>query len=100
MRCVKELHTYFVNGYKFHTNTWSNWKKTINCGVYVKGLIEGGYDDFYGIIHKIYELEYNTYTSSKKVVLSYCEWFDPSTNGKILSNLKLVQDNDHLIHSF
>jgi len=81
MRCVKEWHTYFVNGYKFHTNAWSNGKKTINCGVYVKGLTEGGYDDFYGIIHKIYELEYNTSTYPKKVVLFYCEWFDPSRKG-------------------
>jgi len=38
--------------------------------VFVKGLTKGGYDDFYGIIHKIYELEYNT-----------CEWFDPSREG-------------------
>jgi len=53
MRCVKEWHTYFVNGYKFHANAWSNGKKTINCVVYVKGLIEGGYDDFSEIIHKI-----------------------------------------------
>jgi len=42
-------------------------------GVYVKGLTEGGYDDFYGIIHKIYKLEYNTCTSPKKVVIFYCE---------------------------
>jgi len=73
MRCVKEWHTYFVNGYKFHTNAWLNGKKTINCGVYVKGLTEDGYDDFYEIIHKIYELEYNTSTYPKKDVLFYCE---------------------------
>ena len=78
MRCVKEWHTYFVNGYKFHTNERSKGKKTINCGVYVKGLREGGYDDFYGIIHKIYELEYNICTSPKKVLVFYCEWFDHS----------------------
>jgi len=81
MRCVKEWHTYFVNGYKFHTNEWSKGKKTINCGVYVKGITEGGYDDFYGIIHKIFELEYNSCTSPKKVVVFYCEWFDPSRDG-------------------
>ena len=69
MKCVKEWHTYFVNGYKFHTNTWSKGKKTINSGVHVKGLTEGGEDDFYGIIHRIYELEYNTSNKPKKVVL-------------------------------
>jgi len=58
-----------VNGYKFHTNAWSKGKKTINSVVHVKGLTEGGEDDFYGIIHKIYELEYNTSNKPKKVVL-------------------------------
>jgi len=45
--------------------------------VYVKGLTEGGYNDFYGIIHKIYKLEYNTCTSPKKVVvfLLWMIWF-------------------------
>ncbi|XP_017428832.2 uncharacterized protein LOC108336898 [Vigna angularis] len=81
MRCVKEWHTYFVNGYKFHTDAWSKGKKTTNCGVFVKGLTEGGYDDFYGIIQKIYELEYNTSTTPKRVVLFYCQWFDPSRSG-------------------
>ncbi|XP_052727401.1 uncharacterized protein LOC128194922 [Vigna angularis] len=32
MRCVKEWHTYFINGYKFHTHEWSKGKKTSNCG--------------------------------------------------------------------
>jgi len=81
MKCVKEWHTYFVNGYKFHTNAWSKGKKTINSGVHVKGLTEGGEDDFYGIIHRIYELEYNTSNKPKKVVLIFCEWFDPSRKG-------------------
>jgi len=58
-----------VNGYKFHTNAWSKGEKTINSGVHVKGLIEGGEDNFYGIIHKIYELEYNISNKPKKVVL-------------------------------
>ena len=44
--CANEWHTYFVNGYKFHTHAWSKGKKTINSGVYVKGLTEGGHDDF------------------------------------------------------
>jgi hypothetical protein len=50
---------YFVNGYKFHTRAAIHGKKTINCGVCIKGLIEGGEDDFYGIIENIYELVYN-----------------------------------------
>jgi hypothetical protein len=27
---------YFVNGYKFHTQAWSNGKKTTNCGIHVR----------------------------------------------------------------
>jgi len=61
---------------------WSKGKKTINYGVYIKGLTKGSYDDFYGIIHKIYELVYNICTSSKRVVVIYCEWFNPSISGK------------------
>jgi len=68
MRCIKEWHTYFGNGYKFHTNEWSKGKKTIKCGLCVKGLTKGGDNDFCGIIHKIYELEYNSHTSPKKVL--------------------------------
>jgi len=49
---------YFVNGYKFHTNTLTHGKKTTNSDLYVKGVTDGGQDDFYGIIHHIYELEY------------------------------------------
>ena len=50
----------------------------------MKGLTKGGYDDFYGRIHKIYEIEYNTCTSPKKVVLFFI------MNGLIL--LEMVQD--------
>ena len=81
MSCVKEWHTYFVNGYKFHTQAWTEGKKTMNSGVYVKGLTEGGEDDFYGVIQHIYELEYNTTSHFKRVVLFYCAWFDPTSRG-------------------
>ncbi|XP_052722652.1 uncharacterized protein LOC128197658 [Vigna angularis] len=81
LRCVKEWHTFFANGYKFHTHAWSQGKRTINSGVHVKGLTEGGQDDFYGVIKHIYELEYNSTTTEKKIVLFYCDWFDPSRVG-------------------
>jgi len=44
---------YFVSGYKFHTKAWSDKKKTTNCGLYVKGVSDGGEDDFYNIIDHI-----------------------------------------------
>ena len=52
--------------------------------MYVKGFTKGGYNDFYGIIYKIYELEYNTCTSAKRVVFYY-EWYDPSRSGTRLN---------------
>jgi len=48
---------YFINGYKFHTKAWTDGKKTTNIGLYVKGVIEEGEDEFNGIIHHIYELK-------------------------------------------
>jgi len=67
---------YFVNGYKFHTKAWSDGKKITNCGLYVKGVTDGGEDDFYGIIDHIFEFKYVGLT--KKIPLFYCEWFDPT----------------------
>jgi len=71
-------HKYFINGYKFHTEAWTRGKKTTNSGVYVKGVTEGGEDDFYGVIQHIFELEYHGL--SHKVALFYCQWFDPKRN--------------------
>ncbi len=69
---------YFVNGYKFHTKSWSEGKKTTNCGVHVKGVTEGGQDDFFGVIKHIYELEY--LGLSKNIPHFFCDWFDPTNN--------------------
>ena len=80
-RCVKEWHTYFVNGYKFHTNEWTQGRETINSGVCTKGVTECGEDDYYGVIQHIYELEYPHLDFSPKVVVFYCNWFDPSSRG-------------------
>jgi len=50
----------------------------INSGVHVKGLTKGGENDFYGVIQYMYEVEYNSSTSDKKVILFYCYWLNPS----------------------
>lgn len=70
-----------MNGYKFHTQSWTEGKKTINSGVHVKGLTEGIEDDFYGVIQHIYELVYPSLDYTKRIVLFYCNWFDPSGRG-------------------
>ncbi|WVZ13964.1 hypothetical protein V8G54_011530 [Vigna mungo] len=99
LRCVKEWHTYFVNGYKFHTHAWSQGKRTINSGVHVIGLTEGGEDDFYGVIKHIYELEYNTSTIEKKIVLFYCDWFDPSRTGTRVDSKYVLFDPFIIAHN-
>ncbi|CAK8569514.1 unnamed protein product [Lathyrus sativus] len=76
-----EWHTYFVNDYKFHTQKWTEGKKTINIGVFAKGVTNGGEDDFYGVVTHIYELAYNYLDSENRVVLFYCDWYDPSSRG-------------------
>lgn len=81
VQSANEWHTYFVNGYKFHTQTWTEGKKTINSGVFVKGVTDGGEDDFYGTITHIYELVYNYLDCENKVVLFYCDWYDISARG-------------------
>ncbi|XP_058774567.1 uncharacterized protein LOC131648855 [Vicia villosa] len=70
----QQLHTSFVNGYKFHSDEWTEGKKTINSGMFLKRVTDGGEDDFYGVITHIYELEYNYLDSENKVVLFYCDW--------------------------
>ena len=44
-------------------------------------MTRGNPDDFYGVIQHIYELEYNTTSYPKRVVLFYCHWFDPTSRG-------------------
>ncbi|KAK2450060.1 zinc finger protein [Trifolium repens] len=79
---VKQFHTYFVNGYKFHTQSWTEGKETKNSGVCVKSVTENGEgDDFYGVIKNIFEVEYIYLDNKNTVVLFYCSWFDPSTSG-------------------
>jgi len=51
----------------------------VNSRVHVKGLTEGGANDFYGVIQHIYELQYNATNYPKQVVLFYCHWFYPTS---------------------
>jgi hypothetical protein len=78
---VKQWHTYIVNGYKFHTRSWTEGKETNNSGVCMKSLTENGEGDFYGVIENIFEIEYNYLDDMNTVVLFYCNWFDPSSRG-------------------
>lgn len=76
-RKAKSWTTFFVSGFKFQTSAWSQHRKTINSGVWVRGdQGESREDDYFGIIEDIVELEYSGETT-KTVVLFYCKWFDP-----------------------
>jgi hypothetical protein len=71
---------YFVNGYKFHTTSWSEGKATANNGVSVKGTDYGQCQyDYYGNLDEIVQLEYPG-EPIKRVVLFKCSWFDPTSN--------------------
>ena len=54
MRLVKSWAICDVNGYKFHTNSWSEGRKTYNAGVCVKGSADS-IDEitYYGILQEI-----------------------------------------------
>lgn len=91
-RKFKQWHTYFVNGYKFHTEAWTQGKETINCGVCLKGDTGVGEGDFYGVVQFIYELDYGYLDYNKTVVMFYCNWFDPSSRGTKLNPLTNTVD--------
>ena len=90
---VRSYHTYFVNGFKFHTSAWSEKRNTINSGVWVRGDGSGaGEVDYYGVLEDIVELEYSSKEIVKTVTLFYCKWFDPRrpSGTKVHPQYKLV----------
>lgn len=79
----KTVHTwpiYLVNGYEFHTKSWSQRKFTKNSGICIKRADYGQSEcDYYGILQEIVQVEY-TGAPVKHIVLFKCEWFDPTLN--------------------
>ena len=74
---VKEYTVCMVNGVKFHTRDLDNHRVTQNSGVCTEKDHEEKMHDFYGLVCKIWELEY---VFHHKVVLIQCEWYNTSTN--------------------
>ena len=75
---LRTWNKYFVNGYKFHTRSWSNNKKIMNSGIWVEGSYENeGSDDYYGYFDEIIEMEYSG-TAHMRLIIFKCEWFDPT----------------------
>jgi hypothetical protein len=68
---VKCYNEYYVNGFKFHTQCYGCFKKTMNSGVCVK---ESCYDDnerdYYGMLKEVVRL------SKCKLFMFKCNWYD------------------------
>ena len=55
---VRSYNVCFVNGYKFHTDSYGKSKSTVNSGVCIRGSnYSYDEDDFYGILKEIVEVE-------------------------------------------
>ena len=77
---------YRVNGFKFHIEACSVWKKTYNCGVGVCSKGEGDIENnYYDVLKDIVQIEY-VGESLKRCVLFSCEWFDPTLNHRTRSH--------------
>uniref|UniRef100_A0A7C9ERB5 DUF4216 domain-containing protein n=1 Tax=Opuntia streptacantha TaxID=393608 RepID=A0A7C9ERB5_OPUST len=78
LKCVICYEGYIINGFRFHTRKRQRKRKTQNSGVVVKGDVESGEADFYGVLDEVILLEYNALKDrrSPKVVLFKCKWFD------------------------
>ncbi|PKU84739.1 hypothetical protein MA16_Dca008149 [Dendrobium catenatum] len=73
---VKTWPIYIVNGFRFHTKSWSEGRKTENYGVCVRGNThEKDECDYYGILNEVLYLEYPG-KDENFVCLFNCQWYD------------------------
>nr|GLL41840.1 uncharacterized protein LOC109185082 [Ipomoea trifida] len=80
---------YVVNGFKFQTEQHCIRKSTNNFGVSIKGTsLSHGESLFFGTLKEIVEVEYPN-IPLKKVVLFNCEWFDPTPNTVVLTEVEV-----------
>jgi len=49
-----------VNGYRFHTKARPKHLSTQNCGVVIKGDVQIGEKDYFGMLSKVIELEHDS----------------------------------------
>nr|GMD93379.1 transposon, En/Spm-like, Transposase-associated domain protein [Ipomoea batatas] len=78
LRTVKSYTVYFVNGYRFHTESHGENRSTMNSGICISSTC----GDYYGKLIEILEIEY-TALPIKRTVLFKCEWFDPTPNVRV-----------------
>nr|GMD01749.1 putative transposase En/Spm [Ipomoea batatas] len=86
---VTTYNGYVVNGFKFQTEQHCIRKSTNNFGVSIKGTsLSHGDSLFFGTLKEIVEVEYPN-IPLKKVVLFNCEWFDPTPNTVVLTEVNV-----------
>jgi Domain of unknown function (DUF4216) len=95
---------YDVNGFRFHTEAFSQDKSTINSGVCVKGESSNNIQqDYYGILQEVIELEYHGV--GHKLVLFKCRWFNPSNEIRVdqqhgiieVKHTSILRGNDNFV---
>ncbi|XP_074301660.1 uncharacterized protein LOC141633075 isoform X2 [Silene latifolia] len=84
MKTVVTYEGYVINGFRFHTKRRQRSRKTQNSGVIVKGDVESGEKDFYGVLDEVIILEYGALKNrtSPSIVLFKCRWFDVYDEGR------------------
>ena len=88
---VMKYEKYDVNGFRFHTETHQKGRanpKTINTGVFTKGLDEY---DYYGRLQSVYELNFNCANVQLNLVVFKCHWFDPRGGQRNTKSIGLVE---------
>ena len=88
---VMKYEKYDVNGFRFHTETHQKGRanpKTINTGVFTKGLDEY---DYYGRLQSVYELTFNRANVQLNLVVFKCHWFDPRGGQRNTKSIGLVE---------
>nr|TKW21368.1 hypothetical protein SEVIR_4G163000v2 [Setaria viridis] len=71
--CPLSCPTCFINGFMFKTAHVEKNLTTQNSGVVVNGDPTTGNIDLYGVVKKIYALDFQT---QKEVILFQCDWYD------------------------
>jgi hypothetical protein len=87
---VKCYNGYYVNGFKFHTQCYGRYKKTMNSGVCVKGSSYNENEiDYYGMLEEVIQLKY--LGNKCKVFMFKCHWYDTKRGVKLHRSKGLVE---------
>lgn len=71
---IKRYTGCMVNGYRFHTQSRENNRKSQNSGVVVKGGHGNNEINYYGVVQDIVEIDY--LGEKRSVVVFKCDWFN------------------------